>query len=184
MIKNPDFPPHEFRCRKVYLLENLPAPLTRADEHWQIFDDYTAWPEFRLRQIRVPQTREWFRVKEEIIVSETGHGLREEISRTFLPGDETGGTGPHPEKEIRKNRYFYEFADREFALDVFMGALWGLILAQVNFADKDEAALFSTPEFAATEVSGNEFFRGENLVEKDFEAVRKEFARLKVMGNE
>ena len=173
MIKNPDFCAHEFRCRKVYLLENLPAPLTRADEHWQIFDDYTPWPQFRLRQIRVPQTREWFRMKEEIIISETEHGRREEISRTFLPGDETGGTGPHPEKEIRKNRYFYEFAGREFALDVFMGALWGLVLAQVNFNGEDETALFPIPQFAALEVSNDKFFRGENLVGTNFAEVKR-----------
>ncbi|HEV7643674.1 MAG TPA: hypothetical protein VGO50_06965 [Pyrinomonadaceae bacterium] len=174
MIKKPEFSAHETAYKRIFLLEELPAPLTRIDEHWQIFDDYTAWPEFRLRQIRVPLTREWFRIKEEIQVAEA----REEISRTLLPGGDSADN-MHSEKEIRKNRYFYE--DSKLVVDVFLGKLWGLILAQVSFKDEKEAANFSPPEFSVTDVSSNEFFRGENLVQVDFENVKKEFT--KIMGN-
>ncbi len=126
MIKKPEFAAHETAYKRIFLLEELPAPLTRMDEHWQVFDDYTAWPEFRLRQIRVPRTREWFRMKEEIHVAET----REEISRTFLP-DGDSADNMHSEKEIRKNRYFYEGSN--LVIDVFLGKLWGLILAADKF---------------------------------------------------
>jgi CYTH domain-containing protein len=172
MIKKPEFSVHETAYKRIFLLEELPAPLTRMDEHWQIFDDYTAWPEFRLRQIRVPRTREWFRMKEEIRIAEA----REEISRTLLP-DGDSADNMHPDKEIRKNRYFYEGSD--LAVDVFLGKLWGLILAQINFTDEKKAADLSPPEFALIEVSDNKFFRGENLVEKKFDDIKKEFAKLK-----
>jgi len=183
-MKIPDFPDRSLERKRIYICEVLPAPLTRADEHWQIFDDYTAWPELRLRQIRVPQSREWFRASEKIKILSTEKGLAEEITRTVLSEDEFAAHGDHGEKEIRKNRYFFVHQGREMAADVFLGSLWGLILAQISFTGEDESEQFTIPEFAVLEVSGSEFFRGENLVEKDFEAVRKEFARLKVMGNE
>src|ERR1044072_4904598 len=171
MIKKPEFSAHETVYKRIFLLEELPPPLTRMDEHWQIFDDYTAWPEYRLRQIRVPQTREWVRIKEEIDIADA----REEISRTLLPG-EGGADNMHPDKEIRKNRYFYP--DTELVIDVFLGKLWGLILAQVSFKDEKEAADFLPPEFALMEVSDNKFFRGECLAEANFEEVKAEFERL------
>jgi CYTH domain-containing protein len=174
MIKKPELSAHEAVYKRIFLLDELPAPLTRMDEHWQIFDDYTAWPEFRLRQIRVPQTREWFRVKEEIYASEAG----EEVSRTLLPGGDSADN-MHADKEIRKNRYFYEGS--ELVIDVFLGKLWGLILAQINFIDEKSAAGFPPPEFSVTDVSSNEFFRGENLVQVTFENVKNEFT--KIMGN-
>jgi CYTH domain-containing protein len=173
-MKIPEFPLSSRERKKIYILQELPPPLTRADEHWQIFDDYTAWPEYRLRQVRVPQTREWFRYKEEISVE----GSLEKISRELVP-DDSQGPGPHPDEEIRKNRYFYEYEGREFAIDVFLGKLWGLIIAQVTVSDED-AGSFSSPEFAAFDVSDNEFFRGENLVHSTFEEIRTALSK----GNE
>jgi len=178
MIKKPEYRPHSITYKRIFLLEGLPAPLVRTDEHWQIFDDYTAWPEFRMRQIRVPQTKEWFRAREEIIVSESEAGFKEETSRTLLPGD-ADIHAVHPDKEIRKNRYFYELSGTELAVDVFLGNLWGLILAQAELTNEQEAGSFSTPEFSVTDVSGSGFFRGENLVQTSFAEVTAEFSRLK-----
>lgn len=182
-MKIPDFPAHSIERKRIYLLEALPAPLTRADDHWQIFDDYTAGGEFRLRQIRVPQTREWFRFREKIEVISSGQrGLTLEITRVFLPDEGFSGHAAHAEKEIRKNRYFPELEGREMAIDVFLGNLWGLILAQAFFDTDEEMEQFTVPEFAVMEVSGNQFFRGENLVEKNFEQVREEFDKNRSSG--
>ena len=178
MTKKPEFSAHEIIYKRVFLLDALPAPLTRADEHWQIFDDYTAWPEFRLRQIRVPQSREWFLAREEVIIGEVEAGIKGEITRAILPAGDAGADGPHPQKEIRKNRYFIE----DVVIDVFLGNLWGLILAEVSFADEPAMSRFSPPAFAAFEVSTNKFFRGENLASANFEEVKKEFG--KIIGNE
>jgi CYTH domain-containing protein len=167
MIRMPNFSARETICKRVFLLEAMPTPLTRADEHWQIFDDYTAWPEYRLRKVRIPQTREWLAARESIVIS--GGGATEEISREVLSPDEVDAHGPHAEKEIRKNRYFLN----ELVVDVFLGNLWGLILAEASFADEKSAADFTVPEFALLDVSQNEIFRGERLVELNFEEVRK-----------
>ncbi len=172
-MKKPKFPAHSIERKRIYILQELPAAISRTDAHWQIFDDYTAWPEFRLRQIRMPETREWFRAKETLAALNTDSGVTEEFSRILISEDDSAN-GPHPENEIRKNRYFHEFdKDRGAAIDVFLGRLWGLVLAQIEFADDEEMARFSLPDFALLEVSGSEFFRGENLVKANFDEVRK-----------
>ncbi len=176
-MKIPDFPAHSIERKRIYILEELPAPLAPLDEHWQIFDDHTAGPGFRLRQIRVPQTRAWFRMNEEMKVLSSENGLTVEMTRVFIPEEKFAGHAAHGEKEIRKNRYFPGFQGREMAVDVFLGTLWGLILAQVSFDTGEEMEQFSMPEFAVLDVSGNQFFRGENLVHASFEQVRKEFDR-------
>jgi CYTH domain-containing protein len=167
MIRMPNFSARETVYKRVFLLEAIPEPLTRADEHWQIFDDYTAWPEYRLRKVRIPQTREWLAARETIVISDSG--AREEISREVLSADEVDAHGPHAVKEIRKNRYFLD----ELVVDVFLGNLWGLVLAEAGFADEKSAAEFALPEFALLDVSQNETFRGERLVESNFEEVRR-----------
>lgn len=175
-MKKPEFCAHSIERKRIYILQELPAPLARTDEHWQIFDDYTAWPEFRLRQIRIPQTKEWYRVKETREALNIENGITEEFSRELIT-DESSGAGMHPELEIRKNRYFYEYDGRETSIDIYLGALTGLVLAQVNFETDEEMAQFPMPDFAFREVSESEFFLSENLVKANFDDVRK------VVGN-
>src|ERR1044071_10457221 len=42
-----------------YLLQDLPEPLTRADPHLQITDNYITGTRLRIRQVRDPRTNKW-----------------------------------------------------------------------------------------------------------------------------
>jgi CYTH domain-containing protein len=169
-MKLPDFGSSSIEHKRKFVLQELPSPLTRMDEHWQIFDDYAAWPEYRIRQIRIPKSREWFRYREEI---KNAAGI--DTTRESIPDDGTGAA-MHPDKEIRKNRYFFSAGGREYAIDVFLGTLWGLVMAEISFSTQQEKTAFPFPAFAAFDVSDNEVFRGENLVELNFEQVREKIA--------
>ncbi len=50
---------YETELRRVFLIEDLPAPLTRASRHLQIFDNYIERTRLRLRSVRVPETKQW-----------------------------------------------------------------------------------------------------------------------------
>jgi CYTH domain-containing protein len=178
-MKKPEFRSHSVERKRVYILQELPAGMSRTDEHWQIFDDYTAWPDHRLRQVRIPETKQWYRVKESREALNIENGVTEEFSRELII-DDSPGTAMHPELEIRKNRYFYQYEGGEAAIDIFLGALTGLVMAQVNFENDEEMVEFSLPDFAAGEVSRSEFFLGENLVKASFEEVKKQ---LTLNGN-
>jgi CYTH domain-containing protein len=90
------------------------------------------------------------------------------FERCFNPGG----------REIRKNRYFHEFDRVSFAFDVFLGPLWGLNTARVDFDTREHMVAFLPPPFAVFEVTENTFFNGENLVAKTFADVQAEVARI------
>ncbi|MCY7376205.1 MAG: hypothetical protein LH472_09575 [Pyrinomonadaceae bacterium] len=169
--------------RRVFLLQNLPEPLTRASRHQQIFDNYIENTRLRLRSVRVPETKEWTWILQqnapladlsgreisEIFLNETEHGAFEVFEGRKVQKNERAQT-----VEIRKNRYFHDFNGREIEIDLFLGELWGLILAQVCFENAEAMKCFETPPFAISDVSNNEFFVGKNLVGKTFADVQNE----------
>ena len=44
---------------RLFLIERLPEPLTPMSAHIQLFDNYIENTRLRLRNIRVPETKEW-----------------------------------------------------------------------------------------------------------------------------
>ena len=100
------------------------------------------------------------------------------ISEIYLNDAEYAHFQTFEGNEIRKNRYFHEFDGRSFAFDVFLGKLWGLNMARVEFDAVDELERFEPPPFAVFEVTDDAFFLGEILVTKTFEDVRSEVAKI------
>lgn len=178
---------HQTKLRRVFLIENLPAPLTRADYHHQIFDNYIENTRLRLRSVRVPETKQWTWILQqreplaadlaqwkiaEIYLNETEHQAFE-----IFEGREVCANERIETNEIRKNRYFYDYNEKKIEIDLFLGGLWGLILAQVDFDDLEELNSFEVPAFAVLEVTNNKFFLGENLIGKTFADVQMEFSK-------
>jgi CYTH domain-containing protein len=157
--------------RRVFLVEGLPEPLTPASRHLQFFDNYIPNTRMRIRNIRVPETKEWTHILQQVFHVEGDPGA---LRRTemHLNESEYGFFERFEGREIRKNRYFHEFDGREFVFDVYLGHLWGLTAAKVEFRSRDEAADFEPPPFVVFEVTGDEFFLESNLVGKKFEDVR------------
>lgn len=174
-------------CR-LFLFQGLPEPLKPASSHLQIFDNYIENTRLRLRSLRSPDTKEWTFILQqrfadaantalwniaEIYLNEAEHAAFE-----IFEGREIKRNERAESNEIRKNRYFYEFDGKTLELDVFLGDLWGLNIAQIVFEDESEFENFKTPPFAVAEVTGNLFFAGENLVGLKFSDVQAEFARI------
>jgi CYTH domain-containing protein len=79
--------------------------------------------------------------------------------------------------EIRKNRYSFEFAGRKFSIDMFLGDLFGLVLAEVGFESDEELENFPKPPFAQADVTNELLFSGGKLCELTFSDVRDEIGR-------
>ena len=180
---------YRIELRRVFLIENLPAPLTRASRHLQIFDNYIENTRLRLRSVRAPETKEWAWVLQqreplgadlsqwriaEIHLNEAEHAAFEIFEGREVQKNERVETN-----EIRKNRYFYESDSGETEIDVFLGELWGLNIAKIYFETLKDLREFSAPRLAITEVTENEFFVGENLIGKTFADVQAEFERMR-----
>ena len=163
---------------RVFLVEALPEPLTRASRHLQFFDNYIANTRMRLRSVRDPETKGWTHVLQQRSPAEENDLSCLKIAEIYLNEAEYDRFKLFEGSEVRKNRYFHEFGGRPFTFDVFLGDLWGLNVAKVEFADSASQHNFDPPSFAVFEVTKDPFFLGDNLVFKSFADVQSEVAKV------
>jgi CYTH domain-containing protein len=160
-----------------FLLRELPEGLTRASEHVQIWDNYITNTRLRLRKIRIPQTKQWKLKLTQKFAPEAQDFSRTIITNTYLSATEYEVLSVFEGNEIRKNRYPFEHEGRAYSIDVFLGALWGLILAETSFETDEEMDGFTMPPFAVLEVTGDEMFTGGRLVDLTADEIRAELGR-------
>ena len=161
-----------------YLLQDLPEGLSRADHHLQITDNYISGTRLRLRKVRDPQTNKWVVKFTQKFAPDTDDLSRTTITNTYLNPIEADTLAIFEANEIRKNRYHFEFEGRQFSVDMFLGDLFGLVLAEVSFDNDDELENFSPPPFALAEVTNNELFSGGRLSQLSFADLKDELIRL------
>jgi CYTH domain-containing protein len=163
---------------RSFLIEALPEPLTRQSAHLQLFDNYIPETRIRLRSIRIPETKEWSHILQQRFPVQAENLSVWKIAEIHLNELEYEHFKIFEGNEIRKNRYFHEFDGRVFAFDVYIGPLWGLNRAHVEFAAEDELRNFEPPRWAIYEVTNEPFFNDENLVNQKFEDVQAEIVRI------
>lgn len=156
-----------------FLLRDMPEPLTRASGHVQIWDNYITGTRLRLRKIRTPETKKWTLKLTQKYAPEPSDFSRTIITNTYLSAAEYNVLAVFEANEIRKNRYPYEYEGRLYSIDVFLGGLWGLVLAETEFETDEELLSFTPPPFVAREVTNEETFTGGRLVELTFEELRE-----------
>ncbi|GIU81769.1 MAG: hypothetical protein D6687_02440 [Acidobacteria bacterium] len=170
--------------RRVFLFQDLPEGLMRSSEHLQFFDNYLQNTRLRIRSIRSPKTKQWSYVLEQRIqinendfsvwyvnemqLDEAEHSIFEQFEELEIEVN-----GQKRTNELRFNRYFYKFNDKQIELDIFLRPLWGLNLAKVFFESEDEMRAFRKPDFLLLEVTQMPFFLGKNLVGKTLEDVKE-----------
>jgi CYTH domain-containing protein len=161
-----------------FLLREMPEPLTRASEHVQIWDNYITGTRLRLRKIRTPQTKKWTLKLTQKFAPAPPDFSRTVITNTYLSAYEYEVLSVFEGNEIRKNRYPFEYEGRRYSIDVFLGALWGLILAETEFETDEEMQAFTPPPFVAMEVTNDETFTGGRLVDLTMDDLRAELSSL------
>ena len=164
--------------QRTFLIEDLPEPLTRASSHIQIFDNYISNTRMRIRSVRDPESRGWTHFLQQRVHSTDG-AFRTKVSEIYLNGAEYERFKIFEGSEIRKNRYFHEVDGRLVAFDVYLGNLWGLNTASVEFKDEASLRAYEPAPFAVYDVTNNTFFFGENLVSRAFADVQAEVAKMR-----
>ncbi|HEX5887436.1 MAG TPA: hypothetical protein VFY61_01985 [Pyrinomonadaceae bacterium] len=156
-----------------YLLQDLPEGLTRADPHLQITDNYITGTRLRLRKVREPRSNKWTVKLTQKFAPNPDDLSRTIITNTYLNALEAETMSVFNSNEIRKNRYYFEFEGRRFAIDMFLGDLFGLVLAEASFDTDEELDRFEKPEFALADVTNDPVFSGGRLCELTFVEVRQ-----------
>jgi CYTH domain-containing protein len=160
-----------------YLLQDLPAGITRADHHLQITDNYITGTRLRIRKVRDPRTNKWTVKFTQKFAPDPRDFARTLITNIYLDSYEAEVLSVFEANEIRKNRYYFEWEGRRFSVDMFLGDLFGLVLAEVSFDNDEELENFRMPEFALADVTNNELFTGGRLCELTIADIRKEVER-------
>jgi CYTH domain-containing protein len=160
-----------------YLLRALPDGLKVNDPHAQIFDNYITGTRLRLRKVRDPLRREWTWKLTQKFAPDAEDFSRAVITNIYLSQYEYEVLAVFEGNELRKNRYPYEHEGRRFSIDVFLGALHGLLLAETEFDSDEELRDFAPPPFAAREVTRDELFTGGRLVGLSIDDIRAEIGR-------
>lgn len=157
-----------------YLLRELPPGLKLSDPHTQITDNYVTGTRLRLRKVRVPQTNEWTLKLTQKHAPAPPDFSRTLITNMYLSPYEYEVLSVFEGNELRKNRYPYEHEGRLYSVDVFLGHLRGLVLAETDFDTDEELDSFPAPSFAVLDVTREEKFNGARLVELTAEDLRGE----------
>src|SRR5215211_7716293 len=156
-----------------YLLRDLPEGMSRADPHLQITDNYVTGSRLRIRKVREPRTNKWTVKFTQKYAPDPNDLSRTIITNTYLNAYEAEVLSIFNSNEIRKNRYPFEFEGRRFSVDMFLGDLFGLVLAEVSFETDEELDSFPTPPFALADVTKEPLFSGGRLCELTFSDVRR-----------
>jgi CYTH domain-containing protein len=130
-----------------------------------------------LRKVREPRTNKWTVKFTQKFVPNPQDLSRTIITNTYLNALEAEVLSTvFNINEIRKNRYPFEFEGRKFSVDMFLGDLFGLVLAEVSFETDEELDHFPKPPFALADVTNEELFTGGRLCEMTFSEIRSEIA--------
>jgi len=157
-----------------YLLRDLPAGMTRADPHLQITDNYLTGTRLRIRKVRDPRSNKWTVKFTQKFAPDPNDLSRTIITNTYLNPLEAEVLSVFNTNEIRKNRYPFEFEGRKFSVDMFLGDLFGLVLAEISFETDEDLDNFPKPPFALVDVTNDQLFTGGRLSELTFAEVRAE----------
>ena len=164
-----------------YLLQDLPEGLTRPDPHVQITDNYITGTRLRLRKVREPRTNKWTVKLTQKFAPDPRDFSRTIVTNIYLNALEVETLGISDANEIRKNRYLFEFEGRKWSVDMFLGDLFGLVLAEVSFETDEELDSFPKPPFAVADVTNIELFTGGRLCELTFEDIREEIMKTEIV---
>lgn len=166
-----------------YLLKDLPEGISRTDDHVQITDNYITGTRLRIRKVREPRSNKWTVKFTQKSAVKPGDFSRTVITNTYLNATEAETLSMFNSNEIRKNRYYFEYEGRKFCADMFLGELFGLVLAEVSFDTDEELELYPKPSFALADVTDNELFTGGSLSQLTFSEIREEITRRGLLSN-
>ncbi|MDT5155777.1 MAG: hypothetical protein QOH51_134 [Acidobacteriota bacterium] len=175
-----DYSPKYTRVERErrYLLRVLPKGFDLKAEHAQITDNYITATRLRLRKSRWVPTNEWTLKLTQKHTPAPPDFSRTLITSIYLSEYEYEVFSIFEGNELRKNRYPYEHEGRRYSVDVFLGPLRGLILAETDFETDAEMDAFPPPSFAFRDVTREEMFTGGRLVELTSQDICRELAEI------
>lgn len=160
---------------RTYLAKRLPDGLGDSPRK-EMLDIYLP-ADSRHPVLRVRKNGDRLEMTKKTIVEGTDSSKMEEQT-IRLSLDEYAALATVDGKRVGKTRYLYGFQGRTAEVDVFGGALSGLVLVDFEFETEAEKDSFSMPEFCLAEVTQEEFIAGGFLAGKSYDDIAPGLARF------
>ena len=156
------------------MLRQLPQELRNEQPGWLIEDHYIAGTRLRLRRMSLLDGGETLYKVGQKYRAPSQSAAERTMTNMYLNEVEYEKLSHLAANSLVKKRYRYIHDEHQYAVDVFEGPLWGLILAEVECETLQEYQLLQTPSFALREVTSEPFFGGGNLAGLTREAFLQE----------
>jgi len=159
---------------KTYLAKSLPAGLEKC-KHKEIIDVYIpkAHPH---PKIRIRKNGDKYEItKKEPVADDPSHQNEQTIILTEFEFNELS---KFDGKKVHKIRYYYDYKGSTAEIDVFQGALKGLVLVDFEFETVEDKAKFKMPEFCLAEVTSEQFVAGGMVCGKSYSDIEKDLKRF------
>ncbi len=160
---------------KTYLAKKLPENLKDC-EFKEIIDLYIP-KENKHPKLRIRKNGNKFEITKKQVIDENDKSqLREETipitEQEFYSLVEIKG------KKIHKIRYYYNYNNNNLAeIDIFQGALKGLVIIDFEFKTSEEKENFKMPDFCLTEITQEDFIAGGMLCGKSYEDIEEDLKK-------
>jgi len=143
-----------YELERKFLLAGAPGGL--ADDS-KLYDRYIIGTRLRLRRVEHPDGRLEFKLSQKEASPKGAAVLT--ITTMYLRQEEYELLAVLPAHELRKRRH----RTADYSIDIFEGALTGLVLAEREFASEEELWRDPAPELAVRDVSTDERYTGASL---------------------
>jgi CYTH domain-containing protein len=154
-----------------FLLRSRPADLQVVGTR-HIIDAYIDGTRLRLRQMRAEGGETKLKLTQKI--PEHGEGAQQGwITTIYLTPAEYALLSQLPAKKLKKTR----LSVPPFGIDIFEGALEGLVMAEAEFDSAHDAAVLTIPPWAVHEVTADPRSAGGELVRTSSEELRRWLAQ-------
>ena len=161
---------------RTFLAKELPSDLADYTSN-EMIDVYipkdAPHPVLRLRK----KGSTYELTKKEVIVENDHSQFREQT--IILTESEFNALFSQIEgKKLHKIRYEYPLPNGTAEIDVFQGALQGLVLVDVEFTSVDAKDTFAMPDFCLVDVTQSDFIAGGMLCGKSYVDIVEELAHF------
>jgi len=128
--------------------------------------------------LRLRQRGDKYEITKKVLIKEGDTSAQIEYN-TPLDATEFASLSPVSNKRIEKNRYSVNIEGNSADVDIFMGALKGLVLIDFEFSSEVDKQTFTPPSCCLIEVTQEDFIAGGNLAGKSYDEIASDLARFK-----
>lgn len=160
---------HRTELERRFLLSEMPPDLRVTDFHWVVTDCYLDGQRLRLREMRASDGSEEARFKLGQKHRPPNAPAHERQMTTFNLTEQEYlhlRTLVCVDAPLVKHRYPYRWNNDDYSIDIFQGALDGLIVADLELDNLADLTGRPQPEWAESDVTESHTYEGASLARR------------------